>query len=112
MLQHGFAALWSIYSSFLEKLAHSLLLRFKAVHLLSGHSISIDAEPSINFGEKIFVHVGAQHSTRLQELVPIEAGLPSHSLQNGRWGYGKWRFILQDVITIIWLVNDITGLLF
>jgi hypothetical protein len=81
----------SVDVAFLERLATSLPLRFKAVHLLSHEPISHDVESQINFGDASYVHVGSSNdelASQLEELGMNKAGLPKYL--NGKWGLSKY----------------------
>jgi hypothetical protein len=81
----------SLDVAFLERLATSLPLRFKAVHLLSHEPISHDVESRINLGDATYVHVGSSNdelASQLEEFGMHKAGLPKYL--NGKWGLGKY----------------------
>jgi hypothetical protein len=81
----------SVDVAFLERLATSLPLRFKAVHLLSHEPISHDVESQVKFGDKTYVHVGSSNdelASQLEEFGMNKAGLPRFF--NGEWGLGKY----------------------
>jgi hypothetical protein len=85
----------SLVFAFLERLANSLPLRFKAVHLLSHEPISHKVESQISFGDETYVHVGSsndQLASQLEEFGLNKAGLPK--CLNGKWGlsqYFRWQ---------------------
>jgi hypothetical protein len=81
----------SLDVAFLERLATSLPLRFKAVHLLSHEPISHDVESQINFGDETYVHVGSSNdelASQMEEFGVYKAGLPKYL--KGKWGLGKY----------------------
>jgi hypothetical protein len=81
----------SVDVAFLERLATSLPLRFKAVHLLSHEPIPFLVESQINFGDKTYVHVGSSNeelASQLEIFGMNKAGLPR--FLNGEWGLGKY----------------------
>jgi hypothetical protein len=81
----------SLDVAFLERLANSLPLRFKAVHLLSHEPIPNDVESRIHFGDETHVHVGSSNgelASRLGEFGMNKTGLPEYL--NGEWGLSKF----------------------
>jgi hypothetical protein len=83
----------SIDISFLEELTNALPLRFKAIHLLSVVPVPEDKKAQFNFGDKVYVHVGASKGELLSKLETFgmsKDGLP-RSL-NGGWGYQKFLY--------------------
>jgi hypothetical protein len=81
----------SLDVAFLERLATSLPLRFKSVHLLSHEPISHDVESGINFGDETYAHVGSSNdelASQLEEFGMNKAGLPKYL--NGKWGLSKY----------------------
>jgi hypothetical protein len=81
----------SLDAAFLERLANSLPLRFKAVHLLSREPIPNDVKSQINFADETYVHVGSSNdelASQLEEFGLNKAGLPKYL--NGKWGLSKF----------------------
>jgi hypothetical protein len=81
----------SIDVAFLERLATSLPLRFKAVHLLSHEPISHDVESRIIFEDETYVHVGSSNdelAAQMETFGMHKAGLPQYL--NGKWGLSKY----------------------
>jgi hypothetical protein len=81
----------SIDVAFLGRLATSLPLRFKAVHLFSHESISHAVESQINFGDETYVHVGPSNdelASQLEEFGMYKASLPKYL--DGKWGLSKY----------------------
>jgi hypothetical protein len=83
----------SLDVAFLESLANSLQLRFKAVHLLSTKRILNDVESRINFADEIYVHVSSSNhelASQLEESGMYKAGLPKYL--NGKWGLSEYLY--------------------
>jgi hypothetical protein len=81
----------SLNVAFLERLANSLSLRFKAVHLLSHEPIPKDVESQINFGDETYLHISSSKDElafQLEEFGMYKAGLPKYL--NGEWGLSKF----------------------
>jgi hypothetical protein len=81
----------SVDLAFLERLATSLPLHFKAVHLLSHEPISFSVESQISFGDKTYVHVRSSKdelASQLEGFGMNKAGLPTYL--NGKWRLAKY----------------------
>ena len=78
---------------FLERLADSLPIRFKAVHLLSTRPVIPNLQSHIRFGDQVHVHVELTQKEKLADRLESfgllsRANLPKRL--GGAWGYEKF----------------------
>jgi hypothetical protein len=91
-------------AEFLECLASSLPLRFKAVHLLF-HNVEMHSETKINLGNKTYIHEGDSPGILANKLKAF--GISQDCLPkclNGGWGYEKFVYWQELRIRVEWRV--------